>query len=482
MQDLVKLVEELIKYPNETEWLEFKHNNFNPETIGEYISALSNSATLHDKEHAYIIWGVDSDTHEIVGDNFDYATEKIGNEELENWLYKLSSKNITFNFHNVMINDKKVTILQIDKAIYTTVKFKNMAYIRIGSYKRNLKDFPKIEAQLWSKINRLSFEDLLSIQDLNPSEIIQKLDYTSYFDLINLQIPTNIDGIIKYLLEDKIIVKQENGLYAITNLGAILFAKNLYEFDRLSRKVIRIIQYKGTNRLETVREEVIKKGYASCFNELIRYIENLLPTKETIDTPLRKIISVYPSIVIRELVANLLIHQDFSITGSGATIEIFDNSIEFTNPGTPLVDTSRFVDNPPQSRNEKLASLMRRMNICEERGSGWDKVILICEKHQLPAPKIQIYKNNTKIYLYSFIEFNKLLHEEKLWSCYMHACLKYVSGEQMTNASLRERFGLKESNKAAISRLIAESISKKLIKPLDSNTAPRYMAYIPYWA
>lgn len=51
------VVRELSKLPTETEWVEFKHNRFDAEEIGQYISALSNSAALVDKVSAYLIWG-----------------------------------------------------------------------------------------------------------------------------------------------------------------------------------------------------------------------------------------------------------------------------------------------------------------------------------------------------------------------------------------------------------------------------------------
>jgi predicted HTH transcriptional regulator len=285
-----------------------------------------------------------------------------------------------------------------------------------------------------------------------------------------------------YLLEDKIIVKQDNGLYAITNLGAILFAKRISSFSSIARKSVRVIQYKGANRINTIREDVGTKGYANGFANLLKYIEGLLPAQEKIEGAFRTDISVYPSLAIRELVANALIHQDLSIAGAGPTIEIFNNRIEITNPGAPLIDAVRFVDNPPRSRNEALASLMRRAHICEERGSGWDKAVLYCEIHQLPSPKIDIYDSSTKVTMFSYIPFNKIPVKEKKWSCYMHACLKQVSGEQMTNTSLRNRFGLPEANKAIISRLISSALADKLIKPLDPETAPRYMCYVPFWA
>lgn len=169
------------------------------------------------------------------------------------------------------------------------------------------------------------------------------------------------------------------------------------------------------------------------------------------------------------------------MTGAGPVVEIFDNRVEITNPGTPLVDIRRIVDNPPKSRNEKIAELMRRLRICEELGTGWDKMVIACELLQLPAPKIDLYRESTKVTLFSEIPFTSLSVEDKLWSCYLHACIKQVQGEQLTNKSLRERFGVKETASASISRLIKEAVDNKLIKPLDPTTAPRYMKYIPVW-
>lgn len=192
--------------------------------------------------------------------------------------------------------------------------------------------------------------------------------------------------------------------------------------------------------------------------------------------------SAYPILAIREIVANALIHQDFSITGTGTVVEIFKNRIEVTNPGNPLVDIRRIIDNPPKSRNEKLAAFMRRLRMCEELGTGWDKIVIACELAQLPAPKIEVYEDSTRVTLYSEIAFTNLTIEDKLWACYLHACIKHVQGEQLTNSSLRFRFGLKDSSAGSISRLIKEAVELQLIKPLDPTTAPRYMRYIPHWA
>ena len=473
---------ELIKLPKETEWLEFKRNYASHEEIGEYISALSNSAAYHGKNYAYLIWGIDDDSHEVVGTTFDFSAAKVGNEELENWLRRLLSDNANFSFHNIMIKNKRINMLIIFSAIYHTVKFKNIDYIRVGSYKKQLKDYPSMEVQLWHKINNAKFEGLYTKEDLQMRDALALLDYSLYFELTKTTMPGNVDEITHYLLEEKIMIKQDNGLFAISNLGAILFAKRMLSFESIARKCVRVIQYSGTDRVHTIREVVDNKGYGNGFEGLLKYVEGLLPTKEEIDGAFRKDKSVYPSIAVRELAANALIHQDLSISGAGPTIEIFSDRIEITNPGTPLIDAERFIDNPPRSRNEALAALMRRAHICEERGSGWDKIALYCEIYQLPSPKIDVYNDSTRITLFSFIPFSKILLKEKKWSCYMHACLKQVSGEQMTNTSLRNRFGVLESQKAAISRLIASCVEDGLIKPLDPNTAPRYMCYIPFWA
>lgn len=105
----------------------------------------------------------------------------------------------------------------------------------------------------------------------------------------------------------------------------------------------------------------------------------------------------FPIPVIREVVANALIHQDFYISGAGPLVEMFDNRIEVTNPGIPLVDIKRIVDNPPKSRNEKLASMMRRLKMCEELGRGWDRMVLACEMLYMPAPRIEIFQTPQKL-------------------------------------------------------------------------------------
>lgn len=355
-------------------------------------------------------------------------------------------------------------------------------YIRVGSYTKKLSEYPVLQAQLWDKLNNSKFEERHAKQNLSLDEALRALDYTTYFERLNIPLPTDLSGVAHYMLQEAILNRQDNGLYAITNLGALLFAKDLSEFQKVSRKAIRVVQYEGSNRFQMHREYTVGEGYVVGFSALIQFLETLIPTQELITGALREKKLAYPILAVREVVANALIHQDFSVRGAGPVVEIFENRIEVTNPGAPLVDVSRIIDNPPKSRNEKLAALMRRLGMCEELGTGWDKIVISCELLQLPAPKIDVYTDNTRVILFSEVPFSGISIEDKLWACYLHACIKYVQGEQLTNSSLRMRFGLKDSSAGSISRLIKEAVAVQFIKPFDPNTAPRYMKYIPIWA
>ncbi len=486
MENLEKLVNKLRSYDSETTWFEFKHNNYEPDMIGQDISALANSAAYAEKACAYMVWGIHDKTHEIIGTDYDQYTLKIGNQEIESWLRNLLSNNAEFEFKTIYmkdenLNDKRVVVLIIYKATNQTVTFKKVDYIRVGSYTKKLSDYPQMQAQLWDKIRNNRFEEQYAKQDLTAMEAVQLLDFSIYFDIKKEPIPTELDGVVHYLNQEDIIKKQDNGLYAITNMGAILFAKKLSDFPRLERKAVRVVQYKDNNRLEMLKEDIGNKGYAVGFDGLLKYVEALLPSKEVIEGAVRHKQMTYPSIALREAIANALIHQDFSVTGTGVVIEVFKDRIEITNPGIPLVDVSRIIDNPPKSRNEKLASLMRRLRMCEELGTGWDKIVISCEIQQLPAPHIRIYEENTRVTLFSKKDFFDLSPDDKLWSCYMHACIKYIQSEFLTNSSLRERFGVADSSAASISRLIKDACEKKYIKKLE-DTAPKHTKYIPIWA
>lgn len=479
---LLSLLNELRKLPHETEWVEFKHNNDDPDEIGEYLSALANAAALTGKVHAYLVWGVDNDTHEAVGTSFDPGRTKVGNEELENWLLRLLSPKINFRFHSFSAEGKSLVLLEIGAAFRHPVQFKGTEYIRVGSYKKKLKEFPEKERELWRIFDRIPFEREIAAENVSVDEVFKLLDYPAYFDLLSLPLPEGRDGILAALTADEMIAPGKTGKWNITNLGAVLFAKRLADFRPLRRKAVRVVLYKGENRVETLREQEGTKGYAAGFEGLIGFVTNLLPSNEVIGQALRKEVPMFPELAIRELVANAVIHQDFHVSGTGPMVEIFCNRMEITNPGLPLVKTDRFLDSPPKSRNEALASFMRRIGVCEERGSGVDKVVFQTELYQLPAPLFETSDEHTRAVLFAHRELREMDKEDRIRACYLHACLKYVQRDFMTNTTLRERFGIEGRNSATASRIIKETLESGLVRPYDESASRKFMRYVPFWA
>lgn len=479
---LVGLVNELLKSPSETPWIEFKQNKDNPQEIGEYISALSNAAALERKANAYMIWGIENKSRDIVGTKFRPEIAKKGNQPLESWLLQLLQPRIHFQFNEIPMDDQRVVLLEINRAAHRPVAFSGTEYIRIGEVKKPLKEAPELERQLWRIFDTIPFEEGVTLERVSADGVLQLLDYPSYFDLLGIPLPANPEQILNTLTDDLLICPCDAGGWNITNLGSILFAKQLKEFPRLKRKAIRVVQYRGNGRTETYKEQEGGKGYACGFAGLIDYINGLLPANEVLGKAIRKNIPMYPEVAVRELVANALIHQDFSVSGAGPMVEIFDSRIEITNPGKPLVDTWRFLDTPPRSRNEILASLMRRLGICEERGSGIDKVVLAIETHQLPAPLFEIPEDFTRSVLFAHKELNEMDKSDRVRACYLHACLCYVMRKKMTNRSLRERFGIAEQNAAYASKLLNEALDAGMIVIADPNSGTRGRCYLPFWA
>ena len=203
---------------------------------------------------------------------------------------------------------------------------------------------------------------------------------------------------------------------------------------------------------------------------------------EIIEKALRETKKAYPEPAVREILANALIHQNLWQNGMYVMVEVFSDRIEMTNPGTPLVDVNRFIDAPPTSRNEKIAILMRRFELCEQRGSGIDRAIKAIEDAYLPAPEFIKGDNYTKVFIYPKKTFSQMSKEDRIRACYQHCCLKYMEKAQMTNQSFRERMGIDEKNYSMVSRIIKEAINSALIKEYSpENKSRKFTSYIPYW-
>lgn len=483
-----ELIHSIAALPTEMEWTEFKVNNKDPERIAKYISGLSNAATLCDRPYAYIAWGVDNTTHQIIGTDFDYRKAKKGNMELELWLTQQINPKIGFRFHEVPFENDQgdtihVTLIEIPCAESEPTRYQSVSYIRIGSNLKHLSEYKEKEAALWRKFDRTPYEKRFAYTEASGDDVVTLLDYPGYYRKLELPIPANREKVLKDLEDEQFIRRNDAGSWDITYCGALLIATDMSKIETLRKRGVRVIRYPDKSRLGGINEKTFYQGYVLSFEEIVSYIMAVIPQEEIMDGSIRRQKYSFPEQAIRELLANVMIHQALDQRGTSPMVEIFSDRIEFSNAGAPLVAIERIVDTVPLSRNESMAGFMHRCGICEERGSGYDKIIAVTSSEALLAPKVENQNNQfTKVTLYSKIPFGMTSKEDRVRTCYMLACLAFVTSQAVSNSDIRTAFGLGESDKVKASRVIRDTIEAKLIKPVDPETAPRYMKYVPYWA
>ena len=462
--------------PQELNELDWKSDiSDKSERLAQHISAFANNPN-----GGFLVFGINDDGNiiNLNKDKIDEIIKKIGNIARNNLAQPVAIEHDVIEFEN-----KPILIIHIpenfDKPVYLRGK---TVY---ESYKRSAGQTVKLSINEVKHLISIStgtdFEVQTAMHNIDDDEVLRQLDYDSYFSLQEKRFPDTKNSLL-HTLSTEDLIKNYNKNWDILNLGAILFCKDIRNFKDLKRKAIRVIVYKETSRINAIKEQEGIKGYASGFEGLISYIMDQLPSNEIIENALRKIVKVYPEVAIREFVANALIHQDFTITGAGIMIEIFSDRLEITNPGIPLVDINRFIDTAPKSRNEKLASLMRRLNICEERGSGIDRAINAIEVFQLPAPKFIKGDDYTRVIIYAPTSLTKMNPDDRR-ACYQHTCLNYVNNQPVNNQSVRKRFNISKNNVSFASKIIAETLDHGLIKPSDpENISKKFASYIPFWA
>jgi predicted HTH transcriptional regulator len=333
----------------------------------------SEAAALAGKTRAYLLWGVRDEDHTLVGTTFDPSSAKKGNEELESWLLRLLEPRIDFRFDAVEVDGQPVVLLEIAAAQRHPLRFSGVEYICVGSYKKPLKDYPEKERALWRIFNRVPFEAGIAAQHLSSSEVLRLLDAPAFFHLLRQPPPDGHQHILEGLADNALVAPCPAGGWDITKLGAVLLARRLAA---------------------------------------------LLPSREVLEGAFQRPRPDDPEAALRELVVNALIHQDFTVTGAGPMVEVFEGRVEVTNPGEPLLPTDRCLDSPPRCRNHGLASMMRRLDLCEERGSGIDRVLLHVEASHLPAPAFQVPPGFTRVLLFGPRPLIGMLRPERIQVCY----------------------------------------------------------------
>lgn len=327
----------------------------------------------------------------------------------------------------------------------------------------------------------ISFEERAAATGLSTDQILTLLDFGEFYKLTGKPTPTGAESIAEGMSDYGFCRKLEKG-WAITNLGAALFARDLRKFPSMEFRYVVVRQYKGANNRDISAETFFYEGYAVSLDKIVQYVMSLLEKTEDILHPKRENRYPYPEVSIRELVANMVLHQSFDVHGMTLAVEIFTNRIVITNPGTPLIDTNRFIDLPPKSRNDKMAQAMFLFNLCEKRGSGMDRAVEGVEAMKLPAITIEKGEDFTRARLFSQKKYIEMTRTEKIQACYQHACLRYEDGKGLTNQSLRDRLAIGKNNAAVASRIISDAMASGLIKVRESpSTSTKFREYVPYY-
>lgn len=447
--------------------LEFKEakNQYDREKLFKYCIAIANERGGH------IVLGVsDAMPRSVVGTSAFRDLPEIECAVRDN-------TRISVLVSEFSINDARVLVFSVpSRPTGTAYDYKGAYYMRSGGSL-----VPMGEDRL-----RLIFREgveewgMGTIRSgLGKSDIIELIDYETLEKFSELPESSSLDEKIKRLIDFRVI-SNEGSSYSIFRNGAISLARDLSEFPDISRKAPRLIVYNGRNKLDTRIDQTGRRGYAAGFQGLMQQCMQHIPQNEVVQNALRRVVPLFPERALREVVANALIHQDLSETGMGPIVEIFENRIEVSNPGRPVVPTERFIDGY-RSRNESLARLMRQLNLCEERSSGIDRVIDAAEIYQLPAPEFISGFNVTNVVIHGHREFKDMTTDDKVRACYQHCALKYVMRQQMTNDSLRQRFGIDDA--ATISKIIRATADAGLIATDPTAGASRkYARYVPAWS
>lgn len=390
-----KLVE-LIALPRETEWLEFKYNNDEPQMIGEYLSAISNAAALEDLPYGYIVWGIENGTQNIIGTTFEPRKQKAkGNEDLEPWLrYRLAPR-IDFQIYEFDADSGvPVVIIEVQAANTAPVAFLNRRYVRVGSHKKPLSEHPEKERKLWEIVsgpaNDWSAEicESATLTDLDPEAIT--LARTEYANKHSSD--PKKKQLVKEVWEwddETFLNKAKVCINGRITRTAILLLGRAESTHHLSSSVAQISWVlKDENGLE-VDYQHFEPPFLSAVNDMFARVRNLTVRHLPDGTLFPVEVSQYDPWVLRETLHNCIAHQDYSRAGRINVVENPD-SLLFTNLGNFIPGSVEEVitrDAPHEFyANPFLARAMVNLNMIDTIGSGIKRAFTLQRKRNFPLP------------------------------------------------------------------------------------------------
>lgn len=390
LNELYALLDRLRAEQRESEWLEFKSKHYEPQVLGEYISALANSACLLGKPRGYLVFGVENETHKVVGTTFDPALEKgKGNQPLSLWLSLGMQPNVGFEIYPFDYHDKRVVLFEIHPAFDRPVKFYGIAYIRDGSSKTVLAKYPEKERQIWQRRMEWSAQvcERATLSDLDPAAIAKaRLEFKAKISPEKLPaMAKEVDSWddVTFLNKTKLTVHG-----AITNAALLLLGRG-ESTSLLAPVVARISWILKNERNEEKDYEHFAPPFLLNVDKVLARIRNLTVRELPSGTLFPVEIAQYDPWVIREALHNCIAHQDYSLRGRINVVET-PSSLILSNVGGFLpgnVETVIRQDAPLEVyRNPFLAEAMVNLNMIDTQGGGIKRMFQTQRRRFFPLP------------------------------------------------------------------------------------------------
>ena len=350
----VEILTDLLKRKFEPSWFEFKENWFEAEKLGKYISALSNVALINRSDYAYIFWGINNYTHEVVGTDFDWNIE-INHEPLEHYLLRYVYPCINFKFDEFIYHKKRVVVLLIPAAQNIPTSFKDIRYIRIGSSLESLLRYPEKEAELWSSLNHK--EDTID-------NIVSQYQDITFNSLINYYAAKGINLNIETFKENLGFLSTD-GRY---NLLAQLLSDN-------SHIPIRVAIFAGKTKADPLFS-VKEFGMMNLLLSLEKVLDygdtfNIPQADERHRTIARKEVSLFDANSYREVVINAFVHNDWR-NNNAPMFTFYSDRIEILSHGplSPKLTLADFYKGKSEPTNKKLSDIFIQLHLSERTGRG----------------------------------------------------------------------------------------------------------------
>lgn len=387
-QELMALLDRLRAEPRESEWLEFKTNVY--EALGEYISALANSACLLGKPRAFLVFGIADGSHAVVGTNFDPATVMVKNKEGKNiqpltfFLSQGLKPNVGFEIYPFIYQGCQIVLFEIHPATDQPVKFYDKAYIRDGASKADLERYPEKARQIWQR--RVDWSAQLcgqaTLDDLEPAALVKaRLEYKNKFPGKSAEVDGWDNG--RFLDKAKLTIRG-----GITNAAMVLLGRE-ESTTLLAPSVARISWILKDEHNGELDYQHFGPPFLLNVDKLLARIRNLTVRELPEGTLFPVEMTQYDPWVIREALHNCIAHQDYGLRGRINVVET-PQGLTLTNVGGFLPGSVEKVieqDAPLEIyRNPFLAEAMVNLNMIDTQGGGIKRMFLAQRRRFFPMP------------------------------------------------------------------------------------------------